>query len=79
MKLEDLLTYSADELDKLTDQQIEELCAPWYPKCRPELQPVTEKRTSNQKNNSNVDRQQQLKINDAIALAKSMGINIKKK
>lgn len=84
MTLAQLLEVDVDQLEKLTDAQLDEICKPFYQITRPELAASDRKQSSlnlnvprTNKSMSPEERNKRNQIEVAKALAKSMGYNIK--
>jgi hypothetical protein len=86
MTIESLLDCSADELEKLSDTELEKILAPYFQVTRPELGAHTKKTsTGNAKVVTSIkapktaaDWEKQEKMKAAYEMAKQMGINLKK-
>jgi hypothetical protein len=86
MTIEQLLDCSADELEKLSDTELEKILAPYFNVTRPELGAHVKKTsTSNAKVVTSIkapktaaDWEKQEKMKAAYEMAKQMGINLKK-
>lgn len=72
MTLEQLLNSSADELEKLTDKQLEDFFAPYFKVTRPEL---AEKPEQN-KPRTYTPNPMEEKRKKAIEMAKKLGIEL---
>jgi hypothetical protein len=86
MTIEQLLDCSADELEKLSDTELEKILAPYFNVTRPELGAHTKKTsngsakvvTSIKAPKTAADWEKQEKMKAAYEMAKQMGINLKK-
>lgn len=80
MTLEELLDFDIDRLEALTDNELEVLTKPYWPTTRPELinSEKAAKRPAKVKIVSSDDRQKEMDMDKALAIAKSFGINLRK-
>jgi hypothetical protein len=88
MTIEQLLDCSPDELEKLSDTELEKILAPYFNVTRPELGAHVKKTGATNSNTKVVtsikapktaaDWEKQEKMKAAYEMAKQMGINLKK-
>ena len=86
MKLEDLLhpDFSIDDLEKITPQQLDELCKPFWPVTRPDpnrqAQQIADSKKKVEKKVKNL-RPEEMSLKDKIEFAKQqarmLGIHLK--
>lgn len=84
MTIESLLDCSADELEKLSDSELEKILSPFFQVTRPELG-AQKKGTSTSKTVTSLkapktaaDWEKQEKIKLAMDMARQLGVNLKK-
>jgi hypothetical protein len=76
MKIE-LLTYSADQLEALSDSELEKILSPFFNVTRPEKASKIHVSTSKPSTNKSY-KQQDIALLNAIAVAKSVGVDMSK-
>jgi hypothetical protein len=77
MTIGELLSNSADKLEKLSEAELVEILAPLFPKCRPALVQETVKKTKHiAEQKTFEDLEKKAKIEKAKALLRQKGFNI---
>jgi hypothetical protein len=77
MTLTQLLELPADDLEKLSDKELDAICAPYWNVTRPDLAKVKVVEESRPKPKKLEDSEKMAKLKQAEALARQMGLNLK--